>query len=59
MNNFHNELQMLNVGDFNTSEAVHLDPNGSYSTQTAQLGIIGGFGGCFSCFSCFSCFNCL
>ena len=24
--NFHNELQMLNVGDFNTSEAVALGP---------------------------------
>ena len=34
MNEFHNELQMLNIGDFNTSEAVALDPNGSFSTQS-------------------------
>ena len=33
MNEFHNELQMLNVGDFNTSEAVHWDPNGSFQIK--------------------------
>ncbi|MFC5603836.1 heterocycloanthracin/sonorensin family bacteriocin [Sporosarcina koreensis] len=71
MYEFQNDLQMLNVGDFNTSEAVAFDPN---SNQTALLGGIGGcfgggfgIGGCFggsffrcgvSCFGCFSCFRC-
>ncbi|WP_353056424.1 heterocycloanthracin/sonorensin family bacteriocin [Sporosarcina luteola] len=66
MNDFHNELQMLNVGDFNSSQAVSFDPNASFSNSTALLPIIGiggGIGRCSSCFSCascffFSCFNC-
>nr|WP_308315380.1 heterocycloanthracin/sonorensin family bacteriocin [Bacillus sp. UMB0893] len=62
MNNFQNELQMLNVGDFQANEAVSWDPNQYYMDSSRQLGFgIGGFGfgGCFgSCFGCFSCFNC-
>ncbi|MDW0117897.1 heterocycloanthracin/sonorensin family bacteriocin [Sporosarcina thermotolerans] len=65
---------MLNLGEFNTSQAVNWDQNNPLSNQTAQLGGIGGcfgggfgIGGCFgggffrcgfSCFGCFSCFRC-
>lgn len=59
MNNFQNELQMLNVGDFQSYEAVPWDQN-QYIDSSRQFGIGFGFGfRCFSCFSCFSCFfNC-
>ncbi|MBT2254739.1 heterocycloanthracin/sonorensin family bacteriocin [Priestia megaterium] len=53
MNNFQNELQMLDVGDFQANQAIPWDPNNM--DQDRQLGI---FFRCFSCFSCFTCFNC-
>ncbi|RFU65216.1 heterocycloanthracin/sonorensin family bacteriocin [Peribacillus glennii] len=69
MNDFQNELQMLNLGDFQTSEAVPWDQNQYYMDSSRQLGGFGGcfgggfgfggcFGSCFGCFSCFRCFNC-
>ncbi|MCM3651769.1 heterocycloanthracin/sonorensin family bacteriocin [Metabacillus litoralis] len=56
MNNFQNELQMLNVGDFQASAANTWDPNQYYMDQERLL--VGGFFRCFSCFNCFNCFNC-
>lgn len=55
MNDFHNQLQMLNVSDFQTSPVVHWDQN-QYSMDDSSRLI--GFGGCFGCFLCFGCFGC-
>lgn len=54
MEDFKNELQTLNVDDFQASQAVPWD-------ETRQF--VGGFGGCFGggfgrCFNCFNCFRC-
>ncbi|MED3574662.1 heterocycloanthracin/sonorensin family bacteriocin [Cytobacillus praedii] len=59
MNNFQNELQMLNVGDFQATQAVPWDQYQNYTDQDRQfVGLGFGFGRCFSCFNCFNCFNC-
>ncbi|WP_374722834.1 heterocycloanthracin/sonorensin family bacteriocin, partial [Peribacillus tepidiphilus] len=56
MNDFYNDLQTLNIGDFQANEAIPWDQNQYYYMDTdRQWG--GGFR-CFSCFSCFFCFNC-
>ncbi|WP_163099789.1 heterocycloanthracin/sonorensin family bacteriocin [Peribacillus alkalitolerans] len=57
MNDFQRELQMLNVGDFQATQAVPWDQNQYYTDQDRQF-INFGFGQCFRCFSCFSCFFC-
>ncbi|MEH6943659.1 heterocycloanthracin/sonorensin family bacteriocin, partial [Bacillus sp. JJ722] len=65
MNDFHNQLQMLNVSDFQTTQAIPWDQS-QYSMDDTRL--IGGFGfgrcfgvgfGCFG-FGCFGfgCFGC-
>lgn len=61
MNDFQNELQRLNLGEFQSSEVVPWDQNQYYMAQARQCG--GGFNRCFRCFSCFfcfffTCFNC-
>jgi heterocycloanthracin/sonorensin family bacteriocin len=63
MNNFQNELQMLNIGDFQATEAVPWDLNQYYIDQTRRCGCGGGFrcGGCgggFRCGGCGGCFRC-
>ncbi|WP_121612664.1 heterocycloanthracin/sonorensin family bacteriocin [Mesobacillus foraminis] len=59
MNNFQNELQSLNLGDFNVNQAVPWDQNQYYADDSRQFGVIGiGFGRCFSCFRCHNCFSC-
>ncbi|WP_242985991.1 heterocycloanthracin/sonorensin family bacteriocin [Oceanobacillus zhaokaii] len=58
---------MLNVGDFQATQAVPWDQNEYYTDQSGeQFGF--GFGRCFgfscfgfrcfNCFNCFRCFNC-
>ncbi|WP_081496130.1 heterocycloanthracin/sonorensin family bacteriocin [Priestia filamentosa] len=59
MNDFQSELQMLNVDDFQATQAVPWDQNQYYTDQDRQfVGVGFGFGRCFSCFNCFNCFNC-
>ncbi|RAS81358.1 heterocycloanthracin/sonorensin family bacteriocin [Priestia endophytica] len=59
MNDFQNELQMLNVGDFQATQAVTWDQNQYYTDQDRQfVGVGFGFGRCFNCFNCFNCFSC-
>ncbi|MGM0842818.1 MAG: heterocycloanthracin/sonorensin family bacteriocin [Bacillota bacterium] len=57
MNHFHNELQNLNVGDFQATQPVSWDQN-MYDPNDERLFL--GFGGCFGFgFACFfSCFGC-
>ncbi|WP_141432736.1 heterocycloanthracin/sonorensin family bacteriocin [Bacillus sp. 03113] len=55
MNDFQNDLQRLNVGDFHANEAIPWDQNQYYLDQARQCG---GFN-CFRCFSCFFCFFCV
>ncbi|MFT9598296.1 heterocycloanthracin/sonorensin family bacteriocin [Mesobacillus sp.] len=64
MNNFQNELQMLNVGDFQATQPVSWDQNQYQSGDERIFLGLGGFGGCFgfscffSCFGCGGCFRC-
>ncbi|KAA9029105.1 heterocycloanthracin/sonorensin family bacteriocin [Niallia endozanthoxylica] len=59
MYDFQNELQALNLGDFQASQPVPYDPNQLYDDQDRIFLGVGGFGRCSSCFSsCFNCFNC-
>ena len=57
MNNFQNELQMLNVDDFQVNQAIPWDQSQYYVDQD-QDRQFGAFFRCFSCFTCFNCFNC-
>ncbi len=57
MNNFQNELQMLNVNDFQANEAIPWDQSQYYVDQD-QDRQFGSFFRCFSCFNCFNCSNC-
>jgi heterocycloanthracin/sonorensin family bacteriocin len=64
MNNFHNELQSLNLGDFQATNAIPWDNSQYYDDQQRQIGLIFSCfscfrcSNCFTCFTCFSCFNC-
>lgn len=63
MNNFHNEIQMLNVDDFQATQAIPWDQN-QYDMNQELIGF--GFGACFGfgpcfgfrCFGCARCANC-
>lgn len=59
MNEFYNQLQMLDVNDFYSSPVVPWDPNQYVMNDSRQFI---GFGGCFGlgCFGvgCFGCFGC-
>ncbi|MBD3108340.1 heterocycloanthracin/sonorensin family bacteriocin [Bacillus sp. AGMB 02131] len=57
MYDFQNQLQSLNVGDFQTGEVVPWDQN-QYTMNDSRL-FIGGCIGGFLCFGCFSCFGCV
>ncbi len=61
MNNFHNQLQALNVSDFNTTQVTQWDPGTASMGDTRQF----IFGGCFGfgiglgCFGFFGCLGCI
>lgn len=59
MNEFYNQLQMLDVNDFHSSPVVPWDPNQYAMNDSRQfIGIGGCIGfGCFG-FGCFGCFGC-
>ncbi|MFD6439980.1 heterocycloanthracin/sonorensin family bacteriocin [Peribacillus sp. NPDC060186] len=58
MNEFQNQLQMLNVDDFQVSQPVLWDQyQQPYMEDSRQFGLGFGFG-CFGCFLCFGCFGC-
>ncbi|MBO0998060.1 heterocycloanthracin/sonorensin family bacteriocin [Bacillus sp. SD075] len=58
MNEFQNQLQMLNVDDFQVSQPVPWEqvPQ-QYSMEDSRLIGLGCFG-CFLCFGCFGCGGC-
>lgn len=62
MNDFHHQLQALNVSDFHTTQAIPWDQS-HYSMDDSRLFGF-GFGRCFGlgfgCFGCFGfgCFGC-
>lgn len=58
MNNFQQDLQMLNLGDYQATQAVPYDPNQYYYDDERLYVGIGGLFRCYSCFSCYNCFNC-
>ncbi|MBB6445321.1 heterocycloanthracin/sonorensin family bacteriocin [Bacillus benzoevorans] len=57
MYNFQNELQMLNVDNFQASEPITWDYTQYGTDEERQFGLGLGFT-CFSCFNCSNCFNC-
>ncbi len=58
MNNFHDELQNLSLGDFQATNAVPWDYAEYYDDQQRQLGLIFSCYNCYSCYSCYSCSSC-
>lgn len=59
MYDFQNQLQSLNVSDFQTGEVVPWDQSQYMMDDSRQfIGIGGCFGG-FLCFGCFGCFGCI
>lgn len=58
MNEFQNQLQMLNVDDFQVTQPVPWEQNQpQYSMEDSRLIGVGCFG-CFLCFGCFGCGGC-
>ncbi|NRG43989.1 heterocycloanthracin/sonorensin family bacteriocin [Bacillus sp. CRN 9] len=58
MNDFQNELQRLNIGDFQANQAVPWDQSQYNIDQSRLCGGCVGFFPCFFCFGCFNCFRC-
>ncbi|HHL0970290.1 TPA: heterocycloanthracin/sonorensin family bacteriocin [Bacillus cereus] len=68
MNQFQQELQSLNLNDYQTGNVVYWDQQQSqypyyYIQDDARRcgrcgGCAGRCGGCIGCAGCFSCFNC-
>ncbi|WP_081415025.1 heterocycloanthracin/sonorensin family bacteriocin [Ectobacillus panaciterrae] len=69
MYNFQDELQALNLADFQVSQTVPWDTQNQYYTDATRIRCggcggcfrcfrCGGCGGCFRCFSCFQCSGC-
>ncbi|MFF2287930.1 heterocycloanthracin/sonorensin family bacteriocin [Peribacillus butanolivorans] len=63
MNEFQNQLQMLNVDDFQVSQPVLWEQNQQPFMEDSRLFGFGCFGlgfglGCFGCFGCFRCGGC-
>ncbi len=62
MNEFHHQLQMLGVNDFQASTMIPWDQSQQYMMNDSRQFV--GFGGCFGfglgCFGlgCFGCFGC-
>ncbi|WP_307268053.1 heterocycloanthracin/sonorensin family bacteriocin [Peribacillus sp. V2I11] len=56
MNEFQNQLQNLNVDDFQVTQPVPWEQN-QYNLDDSSRQFI-GVGGCFGCFGCFLCFGC-
>jgi heterocycloanthracin/sonorensin family bacteriocin len=57
MYDFQNELQNLNMGDFQANQAIPWEQNQLPMEDARQWGGFGFFN-CFSCFFCFNCFSC-
>lgn len=57
MNDFQNQIQMLNVSDFQTSEVIPWNQSQYSMDDSSRLIGFGGFG-CFFCFGCFGCGGC-
>ncbi|WP_081707574.1 heterocycloanthracin/sonorensin family bacteriocin [Bacillus massiliigorillae] len=57
MNDFYNQLQALNVSDFQTTQMIPWDQS-QYGMDNSYRQIGFGIGGCFGCFLCFGCFGC-
>lgn len=62
LNEFQNQIQNLDVGEFHAQQLVPSQQGEVYSNDArlcVGLGLGGfGIGGCFGCFSCFGCGGC-
>ncbi|CEX86925.1 probable heterocycle-containing bacteriocin%2C BA_2677 family [Streptococcus pneumoniae] len=58
MNQFQQELQSLNLNDYQTGNVVYWDQQQSQYPYYYIGGCAGRCGGCIGCAGCFSCFNC-
>ncbi|MCU5179698.1 heterocycloanthracin/sonorensin family bacteriocin [Bacillus toyonensis] len=62
MNQFQQELQSLNLNDYQSGNVVYWDQQQNqypyYYIQDDARRCAGRCGGCVGCAGCFSCFNC-
>ena len=59
MNDFYNQLQGLNVNDFNTTQVTPWDTGTTSMDDTRLIGGCFGFGVGLGCFGCFGCLGCI
>ncbi|WP_442870417.1 heterocycloanthracin/sonorensin family bacteriocin [Aneurinibacillus sp. Ricciae_BoGa-3] len=59
VDDFKNDLQGLNVGNFEASQMMPFDPvSATNSDQARQCGRCFHCSSCFRCSNCFNCFRC-
>ncbi|RDY72663.1 heterocycloanthracin/sonorensin family bacteriocin [Halobacillus trueperi] len=59
MNEFQNQIQNLDVGEYRAQQLVPSQQQEVYSNDARLcVGLGFGIGGCFGCFSCFGCGGC-